>query len=49
MVGTGRYGAHSYTHKHQKYIYMYNNSHRKLTRNWQKISYTTKPARKIST
>ena len=27
---------------HQKYIYMWNNSHRKPTGNWQKISYTQK-------
>ena len=32
-----------------KYIYVWNNSHRKPTGNWQKISYATNAARKIST
>lgn len=34
---------------HQKYTYMQKKSHRKLIGNWQKNSYTTKAARKIST
>jgi hypothetical protein len=33
----------------KKYIHMWNNSHGKLTGNWQENVYTTKAARRIST
>ena len=39
-------GAHFPSQTHWKHIYVWNNSHRKATENWQ-ISYTTKAARKI--
>lgn len=40
------HGAHS-TYKQIKSTNMRNNSHWKLTENWQKDSFTTKAARKI--
>ena len=43
----GRHGSHLPPWTHQKYIYMWNNSHWKLTGNWQKDSCTTKAIRKI--
>ena len=46
--GVGGHEAHLPVETHQKYIYMWNNSHKKLTRNWQN-SYTHKAGRKIST
>ena len=45
--GQRGHGAHLPPQTHQKYIYMWNNSHGKLTGNWKKKSYTTKAARKI--
>ena len=42
-------GAHLPPWTHQKYIYIWNNSHWKLTENWQKDSCTTKAVRKIHT
>ena len=32
---------------HKKYIYMWNNSHGKLTGNWNKNSFTTKTVRTV--
>jgi len=44
------HGAHLPPYTHQKYIYSWNNAHKKLTGNWQKKSYMNKPAvRKTST
>ena len=41
------HGSHLLPKTHQKYICMWNNSHRKPTGDWQKISHTSKAARKI--
>lgn len=43
----GECGARLPLQTHQKYIYMGNNSHWKVTGNWQKDSCTTKAAIKI--
>ena len=45
--GVGRCGTHLPAQTHQKYMYMWNNSHWKQTGNWQKDSITTKAVRKI--
>ena len=47
----GRVGGcrtHVLTQTHRKYTYMWKNSHGKLTGNWHKCSYTTKPATEVS-
>ena len=46
--GVGGHGVHLSPQARQKYVYVWNNSHRKLTRNWQK-NCTIKAARKICT
>ena len=43
-VGESR--THLPPQTHQKYLYMCNNCHRKLTGNWQKASCTNKAIRK---
>ena len=45
QVGRVEYGTHLPPQTHQKYIYMWNNSHIKLTRNWQKNFYMTQDYR----
>ena len=42
----GGHGSHLLPKTHQKYICMWNNSYRKPTGDWQKISHTSKAARK---
>ena len=39
--------AHLPKQTHQKYFYMWSNSHKKLPGNWQKNSYTTKAAKRV--